>query len=252
MKKFVIATAALVAMGMSAPAFAADMYVKAKEHHHEHAYDWSGIYIGTQTGYEWARVRDTTAAGYLGDSRISVWDWGFHVGVQQQFGQFVIGVEAATNIAGQPNSTGNFVACANPAFTCGVKTVHDLVTVGGKLGYAWDRWLLAVQGGWATTSIARSDLNAAGVLNAGGGQSLARHDGAYIGASLEYVVHKGTVVDVVSGFDYQHIWINARDDLDANGVFHNMREDVDLFRARLTIKTKGWDFFYVPAVVAKN
>jgi len=50
-------------------------------------------------------------------------------------------VEASDNIPTDQNNTGNFTACANPAYSCGLLNINDLKTVGGRLGLAADRFL---------------------------------------------------------------------------------------------------------------
>ena len=75
----------------------------------------------------------------------------------------------------------------------------------------------------------------------GGGTSDERHNGAYIGGGVEYMIWKGPFADLIGGIDYQHIWLSARDDLDANGVIHRMNADTDLVRGRLTLKFNPWD-----------
>jgi hypothetical protein len=93
---------------------------------------------------------------------------------------------------------------------------------------------------------------AAGVTS--NGQS--RNDGWYAGGGFEYMVHKGALVDVILGAEYQH-WdvsnsrafcftptcnVNGDYDLGAKG---------DLVRARLTIKTQGYGWWEPAPVVAK-
>jgi hypothetical protein len=76
------------------------------------------------------------------------------------------------------------------------------------------------------------------VLNAGGGQSLAWHNGAYVGGGIEHVLAKGNLVDWITGIDYQHQFYDNQADLDANGVFHTLSADVDIIRFRTTLKFK--------------
>src|SRR3954453_12091774 len=60
MKKFLLATVGLVALGIGAPASAADLaarpYTKAPPPMIAAAYDWSGFYIGANGG--WGRSRN--------------------------------------------------------------------------------------------------------------------------------------------------------------------------------------------------
>jgi len=210
-------------------------------------YDWSGFYVGGTVGYEWASVHDVApGTGFVTDSTVRNGIWGGVVGAQIQFGNapwgaWVIGVEAALSDPMQNNSTGNFGFCANPAFGCGLRRLDNLTTVGARLGIAADRWLFTVSGGWASARFDRTDvLFATGAIGTGGGTSDERHNGAYIGGGIEYMIWKGPFADLIGGIDYQHIWLNDRDDLDANGVIHRMKADTDIVRGRLTIKFNPW------------
>ena len=238
--------AAAIAFGGVQVASAADLPTKAPMAARVAApYDWSGFYFGGIVGYEWASVHDVAPGGFVTDSRVRSGIWGGVVGAQMQFGNapwgaWVVGVEAALNDPMQENSTGNFGLCANPAFGCGLRRLDDLTTVGARLGLAADRWLFTVSGGWASARFVRTDVNAAGVLGAGGGNSDERHNGAYVGAGVEYMIWKGPLADVIGGVDYQHLWLGNRGDLDQNGVIHTMRADTDIVRARLTLKFNPW------------
>jgi outer membrane immunogenic protein len=245
-----LAAAAVFAYAGSASA--ADMPVKAPPPPPPPVYDWSGIYVGFHEGYSWGRVTDTTAAGYNASSNVNNGIAGFHVGLQREFtgilgfGGLVLGVEGGLNEPLNRNSLGNFVACANPAFSCGLTNFHDNWYAGGRLGLAFNLasggwlfggdYLITVSGGYTTAIFQRADLNAAGVLNAGGGQSLAWHNGAYVGAGLDHVWAKGPLVDWITGIDWQHEFFNGQTDLDANGVGHNLSADVDIIRLRTTLK----------------
>jgi outer membrane immunogenic protein len=250
MKKLLISAAALIALS-AAPAMAADMPVKGKVY--DKMYDWSGFYIGTHTGYAWGESDWTfydaarTARSYDFDNVV----WGFHAGVQAQFGNWVIGAETAFSLPTDFNPRGNYVPCPTATLSCGLWNANDIFTAGLKLGYAWDKWLLAVNGGFARAQIhTRSFVIATGLLN---DATTARHDGWYIGGSLEYVMHKGTLVDVIGGFDYQHIALDSNQHnplttpcVAGAGFCRDVDMDIDMVRARLTIKTKAWEIFYLP------
>ena len=246
-----LAAAAVFAYAGSASA--ADMPVKAPPPVVVAPYDWSGLYVGFHDGYSWATVRDVTPAFTQTDSTVKNGILGFHVGIQKQFamtgwGAWVIGLEGGLNEPTKRNSLSNFTPCANPAFQCGITNFHDNWTGGGRLGLAFNLgslplwlggdYLLTVSGGYTTAVFQRADLNGAGVLNAGGGQSLAWHHGYYIGGGLEHVLAKGNLVDWISGIDYQHQFYNGQADIDANGVAHTLSADVDIIRLRTTLKFK--------------
>jgi outer membrane immunogenic protein len=255
MKKLLVTAAALMALS-AAPAMAADMPVKVKP---VKMYDWSGIYIGYHTGYLWGdvdQILTPTTAPFATNTEVEHWVWGFHGGAQWQFGAFggwglVLGVEAAFNLAGRHNGIGNYGACLNPAFTCGIWKVDDIGTAGVRLGIAADKWLFAISGGYAVGEIHRRAYEiATGVLDPTS-RATVKTDGWYVGASLEYVVHKGTVVDVISGFDYQYIELDRARTATAGFLEFDLGPaDISIIRARLTIKTKGWEIFYVPPPAA--
>src|SRR4051794_41939317 len=67
MKKILLGTVALIAMGIAAPASAADIAArpyKAAPIAVPMMYDWSGFYLGVNGGYGWSRAGpDVTPAG---------------------------------------------------------------------------------------------------------------------------------------------------------------------------------------------
>ena len=94
MKKLFIGSMALAAM-IAGPAMAADMPVKAPPP--PVVYDWSGAYVGFNIGGAWFDVERTYPN--LGGASISSSDsdviYGFHAGAQGQWGNWVLGFEAA-------------------------------------------------------------------------------------------------------------------------------------------------------------
>jgi outer membrane immunogenic protein len=258
MKKLfsISALAAAAALAFAGPATAADMPVKAAPPPPPAIYDWSGLYVGFHEGYLWGTVQDSVTGGFVQtDSDVKNWIAGFHAGYQKEFaglfgfGGLVLGVEGGLNAPLNRNDLSNFTPCANPAFSCGITNFHDNWYAGGRLGLAFNLgtggwlfggdYLLTVSGGWTTAVFQRADvLLATGAVNAGGGQSLARHDGGYVGAGIDHVLAKGVLVDWVSGIDWQHQFFDAQGDLNANGVIHNLSADVDIIRLRTTLKFK--------------
>jgi opacity protein-like surface antigen len=261
-KLFAISTlAATAALGFAGSATAADMPVKAAPPPVPVVYDWSGLYVGVHSGYEWSTVGDTITGVFTQtDSTVENGIIGFHAGLQKQFGGFgfgniVLGVEGGLNEPMNRNSLSNFTACGNPAFACGITNFKDNWYAGGRLGLAFSlpqmplwlggEYLLTVSGGWTTAIFQRADFCVrgapfcpAGAINAGGGNSLAWHDGAYVGAGLEHVLAKGNLVDWVSGIDWQHQFYDGQGDRDANGVIHVLSADRDIIRFRTTLKFK--------------
>jgi opacity protein-like surface antigen len=253
--KFLLAAVASVGLLGASVANAADMPVKAVEHHH--VYDWTGFYVGGHIGYEWARVHDVRSdTGFVIDSKINSWAAGFHAGAQLQMGHnpwgggWVLGVEAAHTMLGRPNNPSNFAPCVNPAFSCGLGGL-GITTVGARFGASLDRWLFTISGGWATAYGDRQDfLIATQQLCTGAGCVSARHNGGYVGAAVENAFANGNFGALIVGLEYQHIWLNTASYTtpgSAGAFSHNTKVDADIIRARLTWKLNPYSF----AVVAK-
>ena len=78
------------------------------------------------------------------------------------------------------------------------------------------------------------------------GQS--RNNGWYAGGGFEYMVHKGPLVDVILGAEYQHFDVRSHNAFTDNTVIgspNTFDPDAkgDIVRARLTIKTQGYGFW---------
>ena len=77
--------------------------------------------------------------------------FGFHAGVQQQWGQLVLGIEGDYTVlngefAGTvSNGTATSVCTANLGQSCQTNLVF-LAMVGGKVGWAWTDWLFYGEG----------------------------------------------------------------------------------------------------------
>lgn len=245
----VTAIAAVCVIALNQIAFAADLPVKAggAPAAVPTTYNWTGIYLGGAAGYQWASVHDVAdTSGFTEDSKVKGGIIGGLLGAQYQFnilpwGGLVLGVEAAANEAINNNNTGNFGFCANPAFLCGLRRLDHLNTVGGRLGFAVDRWLFTISGGWAWAEFERTDfVPSTGLFGSGGGGSSGRHSGDYVGAGFEYMIYSSGLTDIIAGIDYQHIWLHAQDDIDRNGVGHTMNADDNIVRGRVTVKFNPW------------
>jgi opacity protein-like surface antigen len=145
-----LAAGALSALICATPALAADLPVKAVPVVSS-VYNWTGIYGGVHVGYgqgmkDWLNSSfDYKVKGFLG---------GGQVGVNQQIGNWVIGIEADAswaNIKGDQilNLGGPLIAITQ--FASASTKIDALATLTGRLGFAQDRWLVYVKGGaaWA-------------------------------------------------------------------------------------------------------
>src|SRR6266581_5427321 len=157
MKKFLLSAFGLVALGMAAPASAADLaarpYTKAPPPMVAPIYDWTGFYIGANGG--WAESRQCVdfidafgTALATGCNNRSGGVIGGQIGYRWQANQFVFGLEAQGDWADLSNTRATVF---DPLLSTTVKTdAIGLFT--GQLGWAWNASLLYVKGGAAVTS----------------------------------------------------------------------------------------------------
>jgi outer membrane immunogenic protein len=266
MKKLLLTSAALAALSFGGnAAMAADMPVKAKPV--VILCDWNGFYIGVSWGWACADVErryDQAFDGFgtLYSTKGDNWIYDLHVGVQGQWGNFVGGIEANWSLTNKGLKDFTPYPVLGPDIDIAHR-VSEIYQAGIRFGWAWDCWLFYVSGGWALAEIDHGYHNRfTGQFVSLAFSGVAHHDGWYVGIGGEYVLHRGTVVDVVSGFEYQHMEFDEDRGFcffSANGCSpvvpqfdYRVKADVDVFRARLSIKTKGWSIWNEPAVVAKN
>ena len=185
MKKFLLATVALVALGATVPALAADLpartqYTKAPAYAAP-LYNWTGFYIGGHLGGVFS---DNSNFGGLttGNNGNGRFLGGLQGGADYQFApNWVIGAEAEYSwIAGNNGSV------VFPGGTTYTNNQRGLGSVTGRIGYTWGPGLLYVKGGYAF-----SDNNDSLVNGAGASVPFAlsgNHSNGYtVGAGLEYM-----------------------------------------------------------------
>jgi outer membrane immunogenic protein len=136
----------------------------------------------------------------------------------------------------------------------------NLFTVGPRLGYAFDRWMIFATGGWASANLKGAPCSTITGLCSPPGSSFngaSRNDGWYAGGGIDYIVHKGPLVDVILGAEYQHYDVRGRSAFCINpgcspvtGGDYDLSAKGDIVRARLTIKTQGYGFLWGGAGVS--
>ena len=161
MKKFllatVLATVGVMALGVAAPASAADLaprpYNKAPPPVVTPIYDWTGFYIGGNGG--WAQSRncvdffDVTGFDFADGCRDrSGGVVGGQVGYRWQSSYWVFGLEAQGDWADLSNTR---ISLIDPGFSTRTKT-DGIGLFTGQVGYAWNATLLYFKGGAAVTS----------------------------------------------------------------------------------------------------
>jgi outer membrane immunogenic protein len=127
-------------------------------------FTWTGLYVGAQVGYAWARensviynpggpqgglIAPAASIPYSLDPQGVI--GGAHVGYNLQVNQWVIGVEG--NVDGTSLSQSKLVGVA-PFYAGNVQTTTNLQgSLRGRLGLAWDRWLVYATGGVAFAGV---------------------------------------------------------------------------------------------------
>jgi outer membrane immunogenic protein len=249
MKKFLLGAVGLVAMGIAAPASAADLaarpYTKAPAMIAA-VYDWSGFYIGANGG--WGSSHKcwdfTTPAGVLvapeGCHNATGGVAGGQIGYRWQSAAWVFGIEGQGDWANLRGSNQSLFAAA---FTNQSKIdAFGLFT--GQVGYAFNTVLLYVKGGAAVTAD-RFNVNTTvgNVLAATTGDQT--RWGGTIGAGLEFAF----APNWSAGVEYDHLFMGTKTtSFTNNGVVgpagtlfgtDRIRQDVDLVTVRVNYRWGG-------------
>jgi outer membrane immunogenic protein len=239
MKKVLLVTASLIALGAAAPAVAADLaarpYTKAPPMIAA-VYDWSGFYIGANGGWGTSRnCWDFVGATSEGCHDADGGTIGGQVGYRWQAGTWVFGVEAQGNWA---DFKGSNVSVFDPRFR-NESRVDAFGLFTGQVGYAANNVLFYVKGGAAVTS---NEYRAFAVATNALAASTSDDTrwGGVVGVGIEY----GFAPNWSFGVEYDHLFMQDRTYTFttpaglANGS-DRIRQDVDLVTARLNYKFGG-------------
>jgi outer membrane immunogenic protein len=242
MRKFWLGTVGLVALGIAAPAVAADLpartYTKAPVMIPV-VYDWTGWYIGANGGWgtEHRCFDSTTAAGTFiasdGCHDTSGGVAGGQIGYRWQNSGWVYGLEAQGDWAGLRGSNASILVPG--ALNRSRMDAFGLFT--GQVGYAWNTALVYVKGGAAVVAD-RNDILVGGVVAA-----TAPGDnrwGGTIGTGLEYSFAPNWSAAV----EYDHLFIGnnlSTFTTPAGAIFGTDRVhgDADLVTARVNYRFGG-------------
>ena len=248
MKKFLLGTVGLVALGMAAPASAADLaarpYTKAPPMVAA-IYDWSGFYIGANGGWGSSRkCWDLTNNGGTiitpiaaeGCHDASGGTAGGQIGYRWQASAFVFGLEAQGNWADFKGSNSSLVFIAPATVNQSKIDAFGLFT--GQIGYAWNNALLYVKGGAAVTSDKYRSFNTATGLVIDSANET--RWGGVVGAGVEF----GFAPNWTVGVEYDHMFMGTQDVRFAfpSGTFSatdRIRQDVDLATVRVNYRWGG-------------
>ena len=171
------------------PAFAADLpprvTYKAPAAVYTPVINWTGCYIGGHAGYAWSK------STYTYDNSVVIESFsdnpnsflgGGQVGCQYQFSSnWVVGVEGTWSWTKLDQADPSLLLPGRQREL----TLNQIATVTGRIGYAWDRWMLYAKGGFAETKIDTYAVNpATGIF----GEANKWQAGWTVGGGLEYMV----------------------------------------------------------------
>jgi outer membrane immunogenic protein len=251
MKKFLLGTVALVALGLAGPASAADLaarpYTKAPAPMIA-AYDWSGFYIGGNGGWGSSRKCWDNSV-FFGVAIVPTFAEGCHdangavaggqIGYRWQASSWVFGLEAQgdwADLKGSNVSRGFFLV---PGDTTNQSRIDSFGLFTGQVGFSFaNAFLLYVKGGAAVTH----DKYDGFVLGFAGDRASETRWGAAVGVGGEYAFSPNWSL----GLEYDHLFMGNRDvtfaTLGAVPVASRtdrIRQDVDLVTLRLNYRFGG-------------
>jgi outer membrane immunogenic protein len=242
MKKFLLGTVGLIALGAAAPASAADLaarpYTKAPPMIAA-VYDWSGFYIGANGGWGSSRncwdflpIAGGVAPEGCHDATGGV--AGGQLGYRWQTGGWVFGLEGQGDWADLSGS--------NISALTGLSNRSRLDAFGlftGQVGYAWNNALIYVKGGAALTENHYDVFAAPGGAFLGGTGDQTRWGGT-VGVGLEY----GFAPNWSAAVEYDHLFMQDKTITFTapGGLFFGtdrIRQDVDLVTVRVNYRWGG-------------
>jgi outer membrane immunogenic protein len=236
--KFLLVTASLVALGAASPAVAADLaarpYTKAPPMMMA-AYDWSGFYIGLNGGGATSRNCWTFGGTSEGCHDATGGTVGGQIGYRWQTGPWVFGVEAQGNWADFTGDNVSLVFLGDRNRT----KIDAFGLFTGQVGYSFNNVLVYVKGGAAVVDDKYSILAApTGALLASSNNQT--RWGGTVGVGLEY----GFTPNWSFGLEYDHLFMGSQTTTfttpaGALAGSDNIRQDVDLFTARVNYKFGG-------------
>jgi outer membrane immunogenic protein len=242
MKKFWLSMVGLVALGIAAPASAADLAVRppppAPPPMVVPYYNWTGAYAGFNGG--WGNARNCW--DFLDDTGVFFNDScrgasggvsGGQVGSRWQTGGWVWGVEALADWA---NLSASRVSVLDPDLTFRAK-VDGIGLLTGQIGYAWDAALFYFKGGAAVTH------NQFDIFSTLTGINLASDTSSRWGGTAGVGFEYGFTPNWSVGLEYDHLWMGNRNNdfvVVAPFVSNRISENVDMVTLRINYRFGGW------------
>jgi outer membrane immunogenic protein len=236
MKKYLLGTVALVALAVATPAAAADLgarYPVKAPPPVAAVWSWTGFYVGVNGGYGWGDSKWSLLPAGLneGTHHTDGGTIGGQIGYNWQIGPWVVGLEAQGNWADFDGSNVSLVA---PGFT-NRTNIDAFGLFTGKVGYAFNNFMVYATGGAAVQSVDYRYFTTAGGVTAGTADET--RWGATVGAGFEYAFAPSWS----AGLQYNHMFMGNRDVnfAPAPNASDRIRLDTDVFTGRVNYRFGG-------------
>jgi len=194
---------AAAALGGASLALADGMAPRARPMAAELPSNWSGVYFGVGSGYQWSTTDvagpDVGISSDHNESFVSA-----HLGIQHQYGNVVLGLEGGwMSTIRDEEGSGEFCDSVTPSLTLPLITpgnfchaqLGDILTVGGRVGWAAGHWMPYFTGGYANGGYDFTVRTPTLVEVAH-----KRLGGWYLGGGAEWIVSPGWT----AGLEYRH------------------------------------------------
>jgi len=198
-------------------------------------FNWTGFYIGGNLGVAWthADVTDTFGNSFS-NSQQAVFTGGGQVGANYQWNWLVLGVEADFDwLANNHNSTN---ALSTPIGALQL-SFNDrwITTVTGRVGYAWNNWLIYGKGGWGWAGVNNPTLTN---VNTGGSISISNsnsNDGPVGGVGVEWAFAPNWTAKL----EYDRLFLN-----DSNFTGPVFGENINISNRDVQTVTVGVNYLF--------
>ena len=166
--------------------------------------NWTSFYIGGHLGWARSNTDWTFFNGVVIESfqqSDSSWFGGGQAGYMFQFGNWVTGLEVSYSRTDlKADSVATLAADRSRK-----SEINDLLLVTLRLGYAWDRWLTYVKGGYANGDVDfESRVTSSAQVTSTSGH---REHGWTVGAGFEYAFTQ----NISFGLEYNFVQLNIND-----------------------------------------
>jgi len=203
MRQLLVAGIAAAAF-WGAPAFAADMAVKAPIA--APLFSWTGLYVGGNVGGAWSQTKylsnhiqcvagnNFTILCDPVDHRASSVAGGGQLGARWQRDHWVVGLDGSLDATSLSKTTPSFLVPASLNYSSELRTIYTGTV---QAGYAWDRTLWYVKGGYAGGEMKLNSITIpVGTL----GPAKTNLNGWTVGSGIEYAWQNLSV-----GLEYDYI-----------------------------------------------